>query len=255
MARSRGTDPQTESHHDIVAIGAHPDDVEIGCGGTLARFVREGYRVGAIDLTQGEMGTRGSKATRAREALAASKVLGLATRVNLGLADAHVSGHDEKALKELVAVLRRLRPKVLLLPYGTTRHPDHGEASRLGEKAAFLAGLERYAARTGRPHRPGLVMYWMERWAFTPSLVVDVSADFATKMKAIHAYASQFALGRHQGKGPETFISRPGFLESIAARASYFGAQSGVAYGEPFLLRSLLPVGPATLLAAAEVPA
>jgi bacillithiol biosynthesis deacetylase BshB1 len=245
---------QADQGLDLLAVGAHPDDVELGCGGTLARFSREGLRVGILDLTEGELASRGSRASRRREARAASRVLGVAARVNLRLTDGAIDASAPGALKAMVRSLRRLRPRVLALPWTVTRHPDHQQTGRLGERAAFMAGLQRYPVRLP-PHRPGLVIYYMEQRPFQPSFVLDVSRDHATKMQAIGCYTTQFAVGDDAPAGPDTFISRPEFLEELEARDRHYGALAGVRYAEPFVTAGPLPVAPATLLDASRVPA
>lgn len=216
---------------DVLAVGAHPDDVEIGCGGTVARLARSGRTVGILDLTRGEMGTRGTPETRAREAQEAARILGAAFRESLDLGDGGLRT-DRDAELLLATKIRELRPKVILNMPREARHPDHAKASRLVADAAFLAGLAALPI-PGERHRPDRVVCSMERYLFLPTFVVDVSDHWETKLAAIRAFGSQFEKDG-PGSEPRTFISRPEFLEEIEARGRFFGGQVGVRYGEPF---------------------
>ena len=187
---------------DILAIAAHRDDVELTCGGTLAKAARAGHRVGILDLTQGEMGTRGDAATRAAEAERAAKALGVALRLNAGMRDAHLS-NDESSRKKIVEFIRRMRPRVVILPFAVGRHPDHRIASELGRDACYLAGLAKYApGKGGEPHRPYKLLYALayREDPVKPTFVVDISDVFETKMQAIRCYASQFTGAKAAGE-------------------------------------------------------
>src|SRR5512135_1147025 len=177
---------------DLLAIAAHPDDAELTCGGTLARAVRLHHRVGILDLVAGESGTSGSAAVRMREAARAAKALGIHARENAGLRDAHVHNTDESR-RVVVEWIRRFRPRTVILPFPIGRHPDHRIASELARDACYLAGLKRYDAG-GRPHRPHKILYALayREDPVKPTFVVDISASFAAKMRAIHCYESQF---------------------------------------------------------------
>jgi len=237
------TAPADGAHFHAVAIGPHPDDVELFCGGTVARLVRLGYRIAIVDLTEGELASRGTVETRRAEAGAAARELGVERRDNLGLPDGGLEDNAEQRRK-LVECLRGLRPRLILLPHTEDRHPDHEAAARLVRAAAFQAGLQKVA--TGQPpHRVDLLLHYMCHVPFTPSLVVDVSADQPAKERAIACYRTQFATAMLEGGiaddgsegGPETPISTPQFMERLLARSRHYGAQAGVAHGEPFLTR------------------
>jgi len=185
---------------DLLAIAAHPDDAELTCGGTLATAARQGYRVGILDLVAGESGTRGSAAVRASEARRAARALGVHLRANAGLKDAHLHNTDETR-RVVIGWLRRLRPRTVVLPFPIGRHPDHRIASELGRDACYLAGLERYDA-AGRAHRPGKILYALayREDPVKPTFVVDISAVFAAKLRALHCYKSQFDGSKSAGE-------------------------------------------------------
>ncbi len=217
---------------DLLAIAAHPDDVELTCAGTLIKSARAGYRTGIIDLTRGEMGTRGSADQRANEAAAAARVMGLTTRVNAGLPDAHLHNSDETR-RAVVALVRRLGPTVVILPFPIGRHPDHRIASELCRDACYLAGLARYEA-PGEPHRPAKILYALayREDPVKPSFVVDISDEFAKKMEAIRCYASQFAGAKAAG---EIFPTGQSLYELIETQNAHYGSLIRTRYGEPFM--------------------
>src|SRR6202049_4379155 len=175
---------------DLLAIAAHPDDVELTCGGTLIKMARRGYKTGILDLTAGEMGTRGTPETRAKEAAKAAKLLGVACAGTLGVPDSDVQPTRQHKLK-LAEVIRELRPKTVILPYWEARHPDHYHASTLGYEACFLAGLKQLPIQ-GEAYRPFKVLYSISYADVRPTFVVDITAQFAQRRKAILAFASQF---------------------------------------------------------------
>ncbi len=230
-----------ENYLDILACGAHPDDVELGCGGLLAKMVRLGYRVGICDLTQGEMGTRGTPELRRKEANEAARVLGVYQRNNLNLPDGNIPGVVPRSFVELI---RRHKPRLVFAPYMEDRHPDHGHASRLVTEGCFKAGLKKFEAG-GDPFRPPWLLYYMQHFEFQPSFVVDISEDFDTKMAAVKAYRSQMHDAEYKaGSGePETLISSEYFLGLVETRARYFGSLIGAAYGEPFWMRQVIGIG------------
>jgi len=229
----------------LLACGAHADDVELGCGATLALAAERGHEVRILDLTGGELGSNGDPATRAREASRAAAVLKAAGRHNAGLPDGGLDGGDSGQRRRVVEWLRRLRPEILLIPARENRHPDHRQAHVLLEQAAFMAGLARYEA-DGEPHRPRAVFQYMERIPFIPSFVVAADAFAERKRAALMCYASQFS--RATGER-DTFINRPGFLEHLFARDRYYGGLVGCEYGEPFFCALPLGIGdPAALL-------
>jgi bacillithiol biosynthesis deacetylase BshB1 len=222
------------------AFGPHPDDVELFCGGTVARLVRLGYRTAIVDLSEGELSSRGSVETRRAEAAAAAEVLGVGQRTNLGLPDGGLDDNPDNR-RAVIGAIRELRPRLLLLPHTEDRHPDHEQAARLIRTAAFQAGLA--AVDTGQPpHRVEGLLHYMCHHPFTPSLVVDVSEDQPVKERAIACYRTQFDTAALDGgaaavDGPQTPISTPQFMEQLLARSRWFGALAGVDHGEPFLTR------------------
>lgn len=219
-----------------LAFGAHPDDVELGCGGTLARLSAKGYRVGILSLTRAELGTRGDPETRAREFQDAARILQVAVHQSLDLPDGDIQPSWENKLK-VIEEIRRYRPAIVFAPYWEDRHPDHEMASALVKMAAYLAGLSRI--ETGREaFRPNRVVYYPCRFEFEPSFIVDVSAFHERKMQAVQAYQSQFHGPEKDKFGEqETNISRPEFLETIVARDRRYGALIGSQYGEAFRVR------------------
>jgi len=212
---------------DLLAVGAHPDDVEMGCGGVLLLAAAEGRRTGIVDLTDGESSTRGSPEIRAQERDRATELLGVATRQRLGLVDGMVGTEPDHRLA-LVRTIRDFRPRVVVAPYPEDRHPDHAASGRLAREACFLAGVGRIGE--GEPHRPARLYHYMAHQPFTPSFVVDVSSVWERKMRAVGAYQSQFGGDAE----PTTQIGGPRFLEFLGARASFHGAMIGVDRGEPF---------------------
>ena len=218
---------------DLLFVGAHPDDVELSCGATIAHSVKRGLRVGMLDLTRGEMGTRGTAATRKKEAAAAARVLGSSVRETLDFGDGGLrTGRDEEM--QLIEIIRRLRPRLVFAPWPDDRHPDHTRTGRLVTEAAFYAGL--IQLRTDLPaHRPQTVLYYLQNYMVPLSFVVDVTAQWKTKMRAVLSYKSQFH--NPKSKEPQTFISKAGFLEMIDARGRHFGALIGAEYGEAFVTK------------------
>jgi bacillithiol biosynthesis deacetylase BshB1 len=221
---------------DILAFSPHPDDAELGCGGSLILAADKGLRVAIADLSAGEMSSRGSLELRQREKDEAAKLLGLCERWLVGLPDSEI-GTDPAQRLPLIQLIRRTRPRLVLAPHCQDRHPDHAAAGKLVEEACFFAGVRKIG--TGEPHRPERLYSYMIHRPFTPSFVVDISAVWTRKMAAVTAYKSQF---QTDGSGPETAISRPNFLRLVEARAIYFGAMIGVAYGEPFYLPGPVPL-------------
>jgi bacillithiol biosynthesis deacetylase BshB1 len=224
---------------DLLAIAAHRDDAELTCGGTLAKAARTGHRVGILDLTQGESGTRGTAATRAAEADAAAKVLGVAVRANAGLPDAHLH-NDEASRVEVVSQIRALRPRVVILPFPVGRHPDHRIASELARDASYLAGLKKYPA-PGEPHRPFKILYALayREDPVKPSFVVDISDDFDTKLRAIHCYASQFDGAKAAG---EIFPTGQDLYELIRVQSAHYGSLIRRPFGEPYFTHETVAV-------------
>lgn len=225
---------------DLLAIAAHRDDAELTCGGTLARAVRAGHRVGILDLTQGETGTRGSADLRAVEADAAARTLGV-VRTNAGLPDAHLA-NDEPSRAVIVRLVRELRPRVVILPFPVGRHPDHRLASELGRDACYLAGLAKYAPGSGlEPHRPFKVLYALayREDPVKPTFVVDISDTFDAKMAAIRCYASQFDGAKAAG---EIFPTGQDLYELIRVQSAHYGSLIRTAYGEPYFTHETVAV-------------
>ena len=226
-------------HVDLLAIAAHPDDAELTCGGTLAMAVRQGYRVGILDLVAGETGTSGSAALRAREAARAAKALGIHARENAGLHDAHLHNTDA-ARRTVVEWLRRFRPRTVILPFPVGRHPDHRVASELSRDACYLAGLARYDA-PGRAHRPRKILYALayREDPVKPTFVVNVTASFAAKMRAIHCYTSQFDGAAAAG---EIFPTGQHLYDLIETQSAHYGSLIRTRYGEPFFTQETVLV-------------
>jgi bacillithiol biosynthesis deacetylase BshB1 len=222
---------------DVLAIAAHPDDVEQTCGGTLIRMAEKGYRSGVLDLTAGDMGTRGTPELRIDESQRAANHLQLAWRQNLQWPDARLENHVS-ARMTLAGVIRRIRPRVVILPYWTGRHPDHYRASELGFEACFLAGLKRLEEDVP-PHRPFKILYASLYANVTPTFVVDISRQFERRMKALFSYASQYG---DQEEGSDVFPSHAEVEERLAAVARFYGNLIGVKYGEPFVVKEMLEV-------------
>jgi bacillithiol biosynthesis deacetylase BshB1 len=226
---------------DILAIGPHPDDIELTCAGTIAKAVKQGYSAGIIDLTEGELGTRGSRELRRKEAATAAKVLGC-VRENLHIPDGNIE-LNKTNLHKVIQVIRKYKPKVLLIPHFRERHPDHVHAHHLCREARFYAGLSKIETNlNGKkqdPWRPHICFHYMQWQEFTPSFIVDISDTYDQRMKAIMAYGSQFH--NPKSKEPKTVLSHESFLGYVEARAIEFGFKISVKYGEPFY--SVEPLG------------
>ncbi len=225
---------------DLLAMAAHPDDVELTCGGTLIKMARCGYAVGILDLTAGEMGTRGSIEIRRKEAAAAARLLGVAHRENLGLPDAHLEMRMEYKLA-VAGRIRALRPHTVILPYWEGRHPDHYNAARLGYEGCFLAGLKRLDLQ-GEAYRPFKILYstTYDR-SVRPSFVVDISREFARRSRAILAYRSQFQpVGRERKS--KVYLPLDRLVQEVHLVARFYGDMAGVEYAEPFLAKEVMQV-------------
>jgi N-acetylglucosamine malate deacetylase 1 len=231
---------------DILALAAHRDDVEQTCGGTLLKAAQRGQRTGILDLTQGEMGTRGSAEERAREASDAAAILGSHWRCALDILDGRVENTWENRLK-VAAVIRETRPRVLILPYWKGRHPDHYTASILGYEACFLAGLAKLAVSSEgstassqgpplAPHRPFKIIYATLYYDIRPTFVVDISEQFEAKFASILAYKSQFS---NQDAGKDLFPAHEEIRARVDAMARYYGMLGGVTHAEPFLQKEV----------------
>lgn len=230
---------------DVLVIAAHPDDAELSCGGTIANLTSFGKSVVIADCTRGELGSRGTIEIRAQEAANASEILGVQSRVNLGMLDGNILQSQEN-IHSMISLIRRFRPQIILFNPPYERHPDHESVHRLVRTAVFQSGLTKietsFNGTLQQTHRPKQMFCYMQTYEFQPSFYVDISNVFETKMNAICAYSSQvFVEGKSDMNEPATFISNPDFMEMLEARARYFGALIGVRYAEPFL--AIEPVG------------
>src|SRR5712672_2774081 len=224
---------------DLLAIAAHPDDVELTCGGTLIKMARRGYKTGILDLTAGEMGTRGTPQTRAKEAAKAAKLLGVAWRGVLGVPDSDVQPTRQHKLK-LAGVIRELRPKTVILPYWEARHPDHYHASTLGYEGCFLAGLKTLPIE-GEAYRPFKILYATSFAEVRPTFVVDITKEFERRRKAILAFASQFRPVKDEPKS-RVFLAIDRLEEAMNQVARRYGQMIGAQYGEGFLAKEMMQV-------------
>jgi bacillithiol biosynthesis deacetylase BshB1 len=225
---------------DLLAIAAHPDDVELTCGGTLLKAAEQGYKTGILDLTAGEMGTRGTPETRLKESAAAARILRVAHRENLRLPDAHLEVNDEYKLA-LARRIRALQPRAVILPYWEGRHPDHYTAARLGYEGCFLAGLKQLPIE-GEPFRPFKILYSTVYYRdVRPTFVVDITRHFERRYKAILAYNSQF---RPKAKDKKSKVDIPldRLHHEVNLIARYYGNMAGVEYAEPFLVKEVMQV-------------
>ncbi len=228
---------------DILAFGVHPDDVELGCSGTLIAAVAEGKKVGVVDLTQGELGTRGTMQTRYAEATAASKVMGIHLRENLRMRDGFFANDEEHQLKVIQAI-RKYQPEIILCNAPEDRHPDHGRSAKLLSDAAFLSGLRKIETSHNNiaqvPWRPKYVFHYIQDRFIQPSFVVDISAYHQKKIDSILCYTTQFH--NPEVNEPQTYISSPQFLETVKARAMMLGKRIGVEYAEGFISEKVLGI-------------
>lgn len=225
----------------ILAVGAHPDDVELGAAGTLIKHIQKGQAVGIIDLTQGELGSRGTIASRYEEAANAAKVMGLAVRENLKMQDGFFV-NDKAHQLQLIQKIRQYQPNIVIGNAPTDRHPDHGKGFELLRDACFLSGLRQIETfdEEGKPQqawRPAKVLHYIQDRHIEPDVLVDVTATFDIKVEAIRCYETQFfAPNISEQDGPMTYISQPGFLETIIAKAKTLGHRMGCQYAEGFLV-------------------
>ncbi len=229
---------------DILALSAHPDDSELGCGGTLIKHVKAGLKVGVVDLTRGELGTRGSSEQREAEAAEAAKIMGLTIRANLGLPDGFFRNESEHQLK-VVEALRTYRPDILLANAVYDRHPDHGRGAEIAQSAVFLSGLTKIKTMDAQgkpqePWRPKALYHYIQSQPMKPDFVIDITAEWEQKMESIRAFKTQFY--DPASKEPATYISTPEFLRMLEARAIDTGHAIGVKYGEGFVTKRWLGV-------------
>ncbi len=225
-------------HLDILSIAAHRDDSELTCGGTLIKMAQAGYKVGALDLTAGETGSRGNEKLRKKEADSATRVMGLCWRGNLDLPDAGIE-HKLEYKHKIAEMIRKLRPKTVILPYWEGRHPDHYTTGRIGYEACFLAGLKKLALG-GKAHRPHKILYAsLYVPSLRPTFVVDITQQFEKKCRAVLCYASQFSDERETRN---LFPARRDLKDHIGSLGRHFGLMGGVKYAEPFVTREVARV-------------
>jgi N-acetylglucosamine malate deacetylase 1 len=236
-----------KSQLDVLAIAAHPDDVELSVGGTLIRLAGMGYRTGVLDLTRGEAGTRGSAEIRAIESQRAGEIMGLSVRENLDLGDSQIWVNEHSRMK-LVRALRNLRPRIIFTQAWDDPHPDHAHTSQLVREAAHISGLAKYDTEAGLERwRPSCIAYFLFTRTIPPSFIFDISKDHDRKWEAIRAHTSQFF--DPQSNALQTRVSTQDFLNETEARDLYFGAMIGVRYGEAFFVREALNIAdPVALL-------
>lgn len=230
---------------DILVLAVHPDDAELGCAGVILKSVAEGKKVGIVDLTEGELGTRGTVETRYSEAANAAKLLGVSIRENLKLRDGFFKNDEEHQLKVIQAI-RKYSPKIVITNAITDRHPDHGRASDLVNDSVFLSGLRRIeTVEEGvaqEPHRPDLLLHFIQDHYIKPDIVVDISRFWEQKLQSIQAYKTQFFTAEHRSDEPQTYISKPQFIQIIEGRAREFGKSIQVDFAEGFTCRRILGV-------------
>jgi len=229
---------------DILVLPVHPDDDELGCSGTILKEVAHGKKVGIVDLTRGELGTRGTPEIRTKEAEASSKILGLVVRENLAIPDGFFENNREYQLK-VIGAIRKYQPEIIITNAYHDRHPDHGRASQLVEDAVFLSGLRKIetfdAGKQQDAWRPKQLLHFIQDNYIRPDIVIDVTPHWDKKVDSIHAFSSQFFNPEWEGE-PQTYISSPEFIAIIEARAREFGKSIGVKYAEGFTSRKILGV-------------
>lgn len=224
---------------DVLAIAAHPDDVELTCGGTLLKMAHKGYKTGILDFTEGEMGTRGSREIRAKESAQAAKILQVSWRGNMNVPDSDVQPTRQNKLR-LATFIRELRPHTVIIPYWKARHPDHYHASTLGYEGCFLAGLKQLPLE-GEPFRPFKILYATSFEDMPATFVVDITGQYETRRKAILAYASQFRPAKSEKK-QRVFLAIDELDSRMDLLAQRYGQLIGVRYGEPFLQKEMMAV-------------
>jgi bacillithiol biosynthesis deacetylase BshB1 len=228
---------------DLLAFGVHPDDIELSCAGTLLGEKNKGKKTGIIDLTRGELGTRGTAETREEEAENSAKILGVDVRENLDMADAFFK-NDEENQRKIITVLRKYQPEIVLCNAPDDRHPDHGRSAKLVADACFLSGLRKIETFDGQNKqevwKPSYVFNYIQDQYFTPSFVIDISDVIEIKVKAIKAFKTQFFTGSENNNEPQTYISTPEFLESVINRSKMFGKMIGVKHAEGFISKKMV---------------
>ena len=226
---------------DILAFGVHPDDVELGCAGTIMAAIDQGKKVGMVDLTRGELGTRGTPTTRTQEAAAAAKIMGVDVRENLDMADGFFV-NDEAHQRKIIALIRKYQPDVILANAPEDRHPDHGRSAKLVSDAAFLSGLRKvetiHDGATQQAWRPAYTFHYIQDRFIQPSFVIDITKYMDRKIEAVLAYGTQF--NSTDTSEPQTYISSPQFLETVKARALMLGKRIGVGYAEGYITEKII---------------
>jgi bacillithiol biosynthesis deacetylase BshB1 len=228
---------------DVLAFGAHPDDIEIFCSGTIRKLIKHGKKCAVVDLTEAERSTRGNVELRKEETLASNQVLGLEHRLNLGIPDANIELNWENKLKVIYAI-RKYKPTTILCPYLDCRHPDHEKTGRLLKEAFHNSGLIKIETYDNdekqSPHKATNIFYYMEMIDFTPSFVVDITDEFEDKMKSILSFKSQFFT--EYDPATQTFLTQKNFIQYLEARARYWGFKIGKTFGEPYLCPKPIPI-------------
>ena len=223
---------------DILVFAAHPDDAELGCSGTIISQIAKGKKVGIIDFTRGELGTRGDEKTRKEEAVEASKIMGISVRENLAFADGFFKNDKEHQLK-LISVVRKYQPDIVLANTIDDRHPDHGRAAQLASDACFYSGLKKiktkYQGEKQEAWRPNRIFHYIQSNYIKPDFVVDISDVWEQKIEAVKAFKTQFFTGENEEEKDQTFISTPTFMKFLEARAREFGKHVGVEFAEGFI--------------------
>jgi N-acetylglucosamine malate deacetylase 1 len=230
---------------DILAIGVHPDDVELGCSGALINEIKLGKKTGILDLTQGELGTRGTIHTRYEEAANAARIIGVETRENLKFKDGFFRNDEEHQLK-LIQAIRKFQPEIIFANILDDRHPDHGRAGHLIADACFLSGLIKIKTTDENGNdqqrwRPKYILHYIQDWYHEPDILIDISDVFEQRMKSVEAYNTQF-FSKNDDAEPQTYISTPDFLDSVIARARMLGKRIGVKYAEGFVTQKKIGI-------------
>jgi len=233
-----------KSRLDALFIGAHPDDIEITSSGTLLKIIKAGKKAGIIDLTVGELSTRGDLRTRKKETDSASKILGIKTRENLGLPDGDIQNNQRNRIK-LIRLIRKYKPAVIFAPYPNDRHPDHINASNLIRESVYYSGLNKIPTEGFSPYRPSRIFYFRHAYDLPISFIVDISDVYKIKIRSIKAYKSQFY--NPKAKQPDTYISSKLFLKDVESRARFYGFKIGAEFGEPFYCEEPIGIKPENL--------
>ncbi|MFD0767090.1 bacillithiol biosynthesis deacetylase BshB1 [Mucilaginibacter lutimaris] len=231
---------------DILVLPVHPDDAELGCAGTILKHISLGHKVGIVDLTRGELGTRGTAEIRDKEAAKAAEILGLTVRENLALPDGFFTNTQEYQLK-VIAAIRKFKPEIVITNAYHDRHPDHGRANELVEASAFLSGLRRIETldadgNAQEPWRPKQLLHFIQDRYIKPDIIVDVTGFWDKKIESVYAYSSQFHSLEYNEDEPQTYISSPEFIDQINGRGREFGKSIEAKYGEGFTSRKILGV-------------